>query len=369
MTLTDPAQAGASTTVAEPEAPRRRRPLFKVRSKKMMVGLVILGVFVLLALIGPIIAPYKPTQLMALEGPPMVPGSSAPSQLPGAHHWLGQTNIGGDVLSQLLAGTRPTVLVSFLAGAVATALAVVIGITAGYVGGLVDEILSLLANVFLVIPALPLLIAVGAFLGPERTGNPVIVGLIIAATGWAWGARVMRAQALSMRNRDFVEAARISGESTWRIVAAEIMPNLTAIIASSFLFTTIYAIGTYVGLGFLTVVSAGADYNWGTILFDATSSSAVESGFWWWYIPPGLAIALLGTSLALINFGIDEYINPRLRMAVSPRRSRQLLGVRLRPQLGFTPVVPRDPAGRLPGRPIPSAAPASETATATEGAR
>ena len=125
-----------------------------------------------------------------------------------------------------------------------------------------------------------------------------------------------------MRNRDFVEAARISGEGSWRIILAEIMPNLTAVIASSFLFTTLYAIGTYVGLGFLNVVTAGKHYNWGTILFDATSSSAVESGFWWWYIPPGIAIALLGTSLALINFGIDEYINPRLRMASRPRAKR-----------------------------------------------
>jgi peptide/nickel transport system permease protein len=120
------------------------------------------------------------------------------------------------------------------------------------------------------------------------------------------------------------------------------MPNLTPVIASSFLFTTIYAIGTYVGLGFLSVVNAGPDYNWGTILFDATSSSAVESGFWWWYIPPGIAIALLGTSLALINFGIDEFINPRLRMATSGRKSRRSLGFKLRPQLGFTPVVRRE---------------------------
>jgi peptide/nickel transport system permease protein len=339
MTLLDAPVSGGPDDVPDvsPSSGRTRRR-FNVRSKKMLIGLILLGVFVLLAIIGPVIAPYKPTALMSLQGPPMH-GGTVPSQLPGSKHWLGQTNIGGDVLSQLLAGTRPTIIVSFLAGAVATILAVVIGITAGYVGGVVDEILSLIANVFLVIPALPLLIAIGAFLGPDRAGNPLIIGLIIAGTGWAWGARVMRAQALSMRNREFVEAARISGEKTPRIVLAEIMPNLTAVIASSFLFTTIYAIGTYVGLGFLTVVSAGADYNWGTILFDATSSSAVESGFWWWYIPPGVAIALLGTSLALINFGIDEYINPRLRMAVSPRRSRQVLGVRLRPQLGFTPVV------------------------------
>ncbi|MDQ2848777.1 MAG: ABC transporter permease [Actinomycetota bacterium] len=335
-TTTDVAADPILPVVAK--GPKRRFRL--ARSKKMIIGLVLLGIFVLLAIIGPIIAPQAPTALGPLVGPPMA-GSTVPSQLPGSQHWLGQTNIGGDILSQLLAGTRPTVIVAFLAGLIATVLSVIIGIAAGFIGGIVDEVLSLLANVFLVIPALPLLIAIGAFLGPDRTGNPIVVSLIIALTGWAWGARVLRAQALSTRSRDFVEAARISGESTRRIIFSEIMPNLTAVIASSFLFTTIYAIGTYVGLGFLTVVSAGSDYNWGTMLFDATSSSAVESGFWWWYIPPGIAIALLGTSLALINFGIDEYINPRLRVANSGRKARKTIGVKLRPQLGFTPVVRR----------------------------
>ncbi len=202
------------------------------------------------------------------------------------------------------------------------------------------------------IPALPLLIAIGAFLGPETTGNPLVVSLIIALTGWAWGARVIRAQALSIHSRDFVEAARVSGESTWRIIRSEILPNLGAVIASSFLFTTIYAIGTYVGLGFLTVVAAGPNYNWGTMLFDATSSSAVESGAWWWYIPPGLAIAFLGTSLALINFGIDEFINPRLRIVPGARKARKAAGIDPRPQLGFTPVV-RRPRGRAALRPGP----------------
>jgi peptide/nickel transport system permease protein len=169
----------------------------------------------------------------------------------------------------------------------------------------------------------------------------MVVCVFIGVTGWAGCARVLRALAVSMRNREFVEAARISGESTWRIIISEMLPNLGAIIASSFLFTTIYAIGTYVGLGFLTIITAGADYNWGTMLFDATSSSAVESGFWWWYIPPGVAIALLGTSLALINFGIDEYINPRLRVALQSKAARRHLGRRFRPQLGFTPVVRR----------------------------
>jgi peptide/nickel transport system permease protein len=331
-------------------AARRPRRRFRIaKSKKTLVGMILLGFFLILAVIGPWIAPYAPGTQSALTGPALAGQAGTPSQLPGIHHWLGQSNIGQDVFSQLLAGTRPTIIVSFLAGIIATALSIVIGITAGYVGGWVDETLSLLANVFLVIPALPLLIALGAFLGPERTSNPYIVGLIIAATGWAWGARVMRAQSLSMRNRDFVEAARISGESTRRIILAEIMPNLTAVIASSFLFTTIYAIGTYVGLGFLTVVSPGSNYNWGTILFDATSSSAVESNFWWWYIPPGIAIALLGTSLALINFGIDEYINPRLRVVTGEKKAAKALGFKIRPQLGFTPVVRTQPKPRSSG--------------------
>jgi len=337
------ADIGVGVTPDEPIVPSlvsgKRRRLRIGRSKKMLLGLILLGFFVLLAIIGPWIAPEDPLHVGKLAGAPIKKGSKLLSQLPSAGHPLGQTGIGGDIWSQMLAGTRPTIIVAFFAGTLATFLAIVIGITAGYVGGRVDEGLSVLANVFLVIPALPLLIAVGAFLGPERTGNPFVVGFIIALTGWAFGARVMRAQTLSMRKRDFVEAAYISGESTRRIIMSEILPNLSAVIASSFLFTTIFAVGTYVGLGFLTVVAAGKDYNWGTILSDATAGGAVQSGYWWWYIPPGLAIALLGTSLALINFGIDEFINPRLRMATIGRDSRKAMGIKLRPQLGFTPVV------------------------------
>jgi peptide/nickel transport system permease protein len=338
VAIVEVSSGNAAGSIPSSAARRPRRQFRLGHSKKMLVGLVILGFFILLAIFGPIVAPYHPTAIGPLVGPPRA-GSTIPTQLPGAHHLLGQTNIGGDVFSQLIAGTRPTIMVSFLAGIIATFLAIVIGITAGYIGGVVDEVLSVIANVFLVIPALPLLIAVGAFLGPTRTSNPLIIGVVIALTGWAWGARVLRAQAMSMRSRDFVEAARVSGESAWRIIMTEIMPNLTPVIASSFLFTTLYAIGTYVGLGFLTVVGAGVDYNWGTMLFDATSSSAVESGFWWWYIPPGIAIALLGTSLALINFGIDEFINPRLRIATGGRNARKRLGFKIRPQLGFTPVI------------------------------
>ncbi len=191
----------ATTPPDDPETPlptarvsrRRRLTGWAKRSPKMLIGLILLGIFVILAIIGPWIAPEDPNATGPLAGPPLA-GSTVPSQLPNSHHWLGQTTIGGDILSQLLAGTRTTVFASFLAGILATALAVIIGIAAGYIGGWVDEVLSLFANVFLVIPALPLLIAIGAFLGPQKTGNVLVVSLIIAFTGLGvGGARAPRA--------------------------------------------------------------------------------------------------------------------------------------------------------------------------------
>jgi peptide/nickel transport system permease protein len=305
----------------------RRKVVTFPRSPKILIGLGLLGFFVIVAIIGPWIAPYDPGKILTLT-----------SQHPSAHHWLGQSQLGQDIWSQLLAGARPTLFVSFLAGSIATVLSIVIGITAGYLGGWVDEALSMLANVFLVLPALPLLIVVGSFLPKGESANNLLIGVVISLTGWAYGARVLRAQSLSLRNRDFVEAARISGESTWRIVIYEMVPNLVAILAASFLFTVLYAIGTYVSLGFLGVLNPGVNWSWGSILFDATSDSAVASGQWWYYIPPGMCIALLGTSLAMINFGIDEFINPRLRAAGLTRKVAKRAGISRRPQLGFTPV-------------------------------
>ena len=142
----------------------------------------------------------------------------------------------------------------------------------------------------------------------------MLIGLIIAITGWAWGARVLRAQTLSLRSRDYVDSARIIGERGWRIIALEILPNLIPIVASSFLFTVLYGVGTYTALAFLGLVNPD-HWSWGGMLFYAQNADAENSGYWWWFIPPGLAVALLGTSLALLNFGIDEFINPRLRAA------------------------------------------------------
>jgi peptide/nickel transport system permease protein len=297
------------------------------RSPKILIGLFLLLLFIVLAIIGPWIAPDDPSATTAdlLSGP-------------SADHWLGTTQAGQDVFSQLLVGARSTVFIGFLAGAIATVLSIVIGVTAGYVGGLVDDLLSMLTNIFLVIPALPLLIVLAAYLPRGASASPLVVALIVSMTGWAWGARVLRAQTLSMRRRDYVDSARIIGERRLRIISFEILPNLTAIVASSFLFTVLYAIGTFVALAFLGVVDV-SHWSWGVMLFWAESANAPQVNAWWWFFPPGIAIALLGTSLALVNFGIDEFINPRLRAAGLSRKAAKRAGVPRRVRLGLTPVI------------------------------
>ena len=323
-----PLPAGA----AEAGRSRLRLP----SSPKVLIGLGMLIVFVVLAVVGQWIAPYSPARTFSTT-------ASVP-QPPSLAHLLGTTQQQQDVLSQLLAGGRSTVLIAFVAGLAATVLSVVVGVTAGYVGGLSDDLLSMLANFFLVMPALPLLIVIFGFLPASQGSDDLLIGLIIAVTGWAWGARVLRAQTLSLRRRDYVESARIVGERGWRIIGFEILPNLIPIVASSFLFTVLYGVGTYTALAFLGLVNPN-HLSWGGMLFYAQVAGAEQSGYWWLFIPPGLAVALLGTSLALLNFGIDEFINPRLRAAgLSRRRARRagVTGAAHLPRrfvLGVTPVV------------------------------
>jgi peptide/nickel transport system permease protein len=319
--------------VVAASVPRRGRRMQLPRSPKILVGLGMLVFFLFIAAVGPTLAPQNPSASASTTGSLPLPPSAA--------HWLGTTQQQQDVFSQLLAGGRSTVLVAFVAGLLATALSVLIGVTAGFAAGRTDDLLSMLANFFLVMPALPLLIVIFGFLPSSGGSDDPLIGAIIAITGWAWGARVLRAQTLSLRNRDYVESARLIGERGWRIISFEIMPNLIPIIASSFLFTVLYGVGTYTALAFLGLVNPN-HWSWGAMFFFAQVSNAEVSGYWWWYIPPGLAVALLGTSLALLNFGIDEFINPRLRVAgLSRRQAKRERTVALprRFVLGLTPVI------------------------------
>jgi peptide/nickel transport system permease protein len=319
---------------------RRNRMLQLPRSLKIRIGLGMALVFTILAIIGPWIAPFDPSKSLSTN--------SGVPQPPSAAHWLGTTQVQQDVLSQLLTGGRSTILVALVAGLVATVLAVAFGVTAGYYGGLLDDGLSMLANIFLVMPALPLLIVIFGFLSKTTNPNDLLIGLVISITGWAFGARVLRAQTLSMRNRDYVASARIIGERGWRIMMFEILPNLVPVVATSFLFTVIYGVGTYTALSFLGVVSV-AHWSWGTMLYWAQSAQAAQQVHieWWWFLPPGLAVGLFGTALALLNFGIDEFINPRLRVAGLSRRGAKRARLPRRVPLGLTPVL-RDPGEGRP---------------------
>src|SRR5215472_3603754 len=334
-----PAAAGHQVQFPQKGRPRRNRMLQLPRSPKIRIGLGLSLIFTIFAIIGPWIAPFDP-------GKSLSTGSGLP-QPPSSAHWLGTTQVQQDVLSQLLAGGRSTILVALIAGAVATALAVGFGVTAGYYGGFLDDLLSMLANVFLVLPALPLLIVIFGFLSKTTSPNDMLIGVVISITGWAFGARVLRAQTLSMRSRDYVQSAQIIGERGWRIMLFEIVPNLIPIVATSFLFTVIYGVGTYTALSFLGVISL-SHWNWGTMLYWAQSAQAAQQVHiqWWWFLPPGLAVGLFGTALALLNFGIDEFINPRLRAAGLTRRQARKVGLPRRTPLGLTPVLSSDNESR-----------------------
>jgi peptide/nickel transport system permease protein len=289
----------------ETDAPRRA---MWFRSPKTVVGLSVFGAFVVIAIFGPLLAPYDPT---ATSGDVLAHPSAA--------HLLGTTSEGQDVLSQILVGARESMLVGIVAAVIGESLAIAVGITAGYLGGMADEALSTVTNIFLVIPVLPLEIVLSAYL---VNSGWIAITLIISLTAWPWGARTLRAQTLSIRKRDYVDAAKVAGDRTWRIVLFEVLPNESAIIVTGFLFQILFAILVQTGLAFLGIGNVET-WSWGSMLYFAQNSDAFLSGAWWWYVPPGLCVALVGMGLALTNLGIDEIINPKLRVYKNDKKHRR----------------------------------------------
>jgi peptide/nickel transport system permease protein len=304
--VTAPADPGAALPDAAEGLAGRLREI--LRSPRLVVGLSIVGFFVLLGGIGPFFV-QDPNGLS-----PVIYGH------PSLAHWLGTTSIGQDVFAQLVYSTRASLVIGFGAGLLATLISIAVGIGGGYAGGIIDECLSVVSNVVLVIPTLPLVIVILAYTKSDSLTSIIV---IIALVSWAASARVLRAQTLSVRNREYVLAARASGERDWRIVLVEILPNELPIIVSNLIFAMIFAILTqatfaFIGLGDPTLLT------WGNMLNIAYNAEALSSGAWWWFIPPGLCIALLGMGLALINFSLDGLLNPRLRVyrTRTPRGSR-----------------------------------------------
>lgn len=270
-------------------------------NRKARAGLLILIGFAVLAALGPLLVqdPY------AFLG--------TPHQPPSLQHWMGTTGQGQDVLAQTVVGGRTTLLVGLITGLGVVTLGALVGGAAGYFGGRVDDALTLLINVFLVLPGLPLMVVLAAWLPP---GPGTIIGVLIL-TGWAWNARVLRAQTLSIRSRDFIAAAIVSGERPLRIIVVEILPNMASLLVASFIGATVYAIGAQVGLEFLGLGDVSA-VTWGTNLYWASNDAALLTGSWWTFVPTGVGIALVGFALTMLNFGIDELTNPRLAAQRSP---------------------------------------------------
>ncbi|MFT4978755.1 MAG: peptide/nickel transport system permease protein [Myxococcota bacterium] len=264
-------------------------------NRKGAFGLVCVLGFVLLGLLGPLLV-GDPSAFVA-----------RPNEPPSLAHWLGTTGQGQDVFAQTVAGAQLTLLVGAVTGALVVAVGALVGGAAGYFGGRVDDGLSLLINVFLVMPGLPLMVVLAAWLPP----GPVTMTAVLVLTGWAWNARVIRAQTLSLRQRDFVSAATLSGEGALRIIVVEILPHMASLLVSSFIGATIYAIGAQVGLEFLGLGDI-SKVTWGTNLYWAANGAALLTGAWWTFVPTGLCVALVGFGLAMLNFGIDELTNPRL---------------------------------------------------------
>lgn len=273
-----------------------------INNKKAMTGMAIMLVFIVMALAAPLLFPDDPSRITGMA-----------SLEPDSQHWLGTTAKGQDVLALTVHGARSSLLVGLTVGFASTFIGILVGLASAYFGKFIDEALSLLTNVFLLLPGLPLLVILAAFLPP---GLGTII-LVLTVTGWAGSARVLRSQALSIRSKDFVAAAVVSGERAGRIMFREILPNMASIVMGTLLACVIYGVGAQAGLEFLGLGDVST-VSWGNNLFWAGNEGALLTGSWWVFIPSGLCIALVAFSLALINYAVDEVTNPRLRKIRKP---------------------------------------------------
>jgi len=267
-------------------------------NRKATAGTALLALFILVALFPGVIAHDNPQA-------EIYPRSLGPS----ARHLLGTTAFGQDMFAQVVWGTRPVLLIAFGVGLGATIIAMLIGVAAAYLGGAWDGVLNVITDVLLVLPLFPLLIIIGSYL--HGAGTAVMIA-VITATGWSYTARQLRSQALSLRTRDFLDAAKVRGERGLYIIVVEIIPTMTSLLVAAFLTNALYAVLfssslQFIGLGDPNVTS------WGTMLYWAENNEAFQTGLALWIIVPGLCIVALGAAFALLNYAFDEIGNPALR--------------------------------------------------------
>ena len=286
----EPARAGAQGLARIARAVRSNR--------KATVGAILLGIFILVAIFPGVIAKDSPSG-----------DNYAPRLGVSTAHLLGTTAYGQDMWAQLIWGTRNVLIIALVVGLATTAIAVLIGVAAAYLGGAADGSLSVLTDVLLVIPLFPLLIIIAGY---AHGGGTLVLILVITLTSWSYTARQLRAQALSLRKRDFLEAARVRGERQLYIIVVEVIPTMTSLIVASFLTNALYAVLFASSLQFIGLGDPNTQ-SWGTMLYWAQNNAALQTGQPLWAIAPGACIALLGAAFALLNYAFDEIGNPALR--------------------------------------------------------
>jgi peptide/nickel transport system permease protein len=255
--------------------------------------------FLALAAAGPALAKNAPFDYANVLGP--VP--------PSAEYWFGTTFFGQDVFAQFVHGLRATFMVGLLAGGLGTLVGLLVGFTAGYRGGVVDELLSMATNIVLVIPTLAVLLIIAAYLEVRTVLTECI---FIALTAWPWAARAVRAQTFSLRTREFVDLAKLSGMRSFKIIFGEIAPNMLSYLLLVFILQFGGAILNaatldFIGLGPTNAISLGLMMQYSVLW------GALHLGMWWWFVPPGLAITAIVGALYSMNVGLDEVFNPKLR--------------------------------------------------------
>jgi peptide/nickel transport system permease protein len=298
-TLAPSPLAPTGAPVAAPGGRRLREALwFALRNWKFVLGLAVVLLALVTALIGPMLVDRGPLEFGG-------PTDARPS----SEHWLGTTSFGQDVLSQFVHGLRAAFVVGTIGGGLGWLLGASVGFAAGYRGGWIDDVLNMLTNVVLVIPTLAILIIVAAYL---EVAGYTTEGVLIGLTSWPWAARAVRAQTFSLKTREFVDVARLSGRSSRQIIASEIAPNMSSYLFMMFilLFGGAVLAGTmldFLGLGPADSISLGL------MMKNAFDASALLLGSWWWFVPPGVGVIAIVGGLYVLNVGLDEVFNPRLR--------------------------------------------------------
>jgi peptide/nickel transport system permease protein len=292
---------------------RRGAGRLLVGNGKAVAGGCLLGVFVVLAVIPGVIAPDNPAAEVF-----------RPGLGPSLSHLLGTTAYGQDVFSQLIWGARASLIVALAVGAASTAVSVVVGVSAAYLGGAWDGLLSLVTDVLLVVPAFPLIVVIAAY---TSGANLVMLIVVLVVTGWSFGARQLRSQMLSLKRREFLEAAKSRGERRSYIVLFEALPTMTSLVIAGFLGSALYAVLAAAGLQFVGLGDTSG-MSWGTMLYWAQNSEALNTGMVLWAVMPGVCVALLGAAFALLNYAFDEIGNPALRPARIARAKGKRAGTR-----------------------------------------